>query len=847
MFSTPSSETTVSVAGDTVRVDSPGGQVAITGESVQLTDLLAVEVTGIEVSVDGGGHLVDLSHVGFSAFPNLARVAVNGGDGPDTILGSRVDDLLLGGGGDDLITGGDGHDEIHGGAGDDFLNGNRGNDTLQGQAGDDRILGGIGQDILLAGSGDNRVRGHGGRDFIVGGSGSDRIDGGPGADRINGRGGHDRLRGGAGNDHVLGGAGSDSLDGEAGDDTLRGHAGADSLFGGEGHDRITGSSGNNLLVGSSGDDYLQGGDDHDLIIGGAGRDRLRGGAGEDLLIGSATAYDSYPDQLAELLTGWTGSTDYLTRVNRLQDVGEPRHLEPGSTVHDDDQPDDLRGGSGRDWFFQPGSILGGSVQAGDHDLLQDNGVDELVARLIDTSIVVPAFPGAEGYAATTTGGRGGRVIEVTNLDDQGPGSLRAAVEETGPRTIVFRVGGVITWLSELEISSPDLTIAGHTAPGDGISLGYDGHDGGQLHGVLTVATHNVIIRHLRIRRGEAGEGGDSLRIRGGSTDILIDHVSVSWGTDENIDIYSNNGLPIRRVTIQNSLIGPALDTGRGAAMGVLVGGRRDDASWQQVSDVDLHGNVFAHNTHRNPRVMAHGVKVVNNVVYNWRARAGSTASDTEIDWIGNMFLRGPQSNVSSNRLLFHATTLPDGQTLFSDATIYIAGNLAPDLGFVDSTAENWDMISNHYVRVGEPENELPARLQRQVPLPEPDIPITVADANDLLTGESLADIGATSRLDENGNRVANRDLIDEGILGDVISGTGNYQQPSTAAEASGGYAPIESVESYPDLDHDGMSDTWETRNLLDPHDPADGPVDYDFDGWTNLEEFLNGTSPRRPG
>ncbi len=840
MLSTPTTETTITVNGESVRIGAQDGQVTIPRESTQLTGLSAAEVTGIDVYVSGPGQLVDLGQVRFTEFPSLSRVVVNGGEGPDTILGSPGDDLLLGGGGNDLISGG---------AGNDLLNGNRGDDTLQGQQDNDRILGGTGHDHLLAGSGQNRLRGHGGIDLIVGGTGNDRIDGGPGADRINGRGGHDRLRGGPGNDHIFGGAGHDSLDGGTGDDTLRGHSGADSLFGNDGNDHITGNSGNNLLVGSRGDDHLQGGHDQDLIIGGAGRDQLWGGAGQDLLIGSTTAYDSRPNQLGELLSGWTTSGDYLDRIGRLADAGKDLHLAEGSTVHNDLQPDDLRGGSGRDWFFRPGQFDSGSVQAGAHDLLHDNSVNELVARISNTSVVVPAFPGAEGYAATTTGGRGGRVIEVTTLNDQGPGSLRAAVQETGPRTIVFRVGGVITLLRELEISSPDLTIAGQTAPGDGITLAYAGQNGGQLHGVLTIDTHNVIIRYLRIRRGEVGEGGDSLRIRGASTDVLIDHVSVSWGTDETIDIYSGSGLPIRRVTIQNSLIGPSLDTGRGAAMGVLVGGRRSDESWRQVSEIDLHGNVFVHNTHRNPRVMARGVKVVNNVVYNWRARAGSTADETEIDWIGNLFLRGPQSNVSSDRLLFHATTLPDNQVVFPDASIYIAGNLAPDLGLLDSTAENWSMISNHYVRVDEPVNELPHRLQRQVPLPEPDIPITVVDANDLLATEPLANIGASIRLDENGDRVANRDPIDENLLDDVVSGTGpaHNQRPSTAAEAAGGFVPAETVESYPDQDHDGISDTWETRYLLDPHDPTDGPMDHDFDGWTNLEEFLNGTSPRQQG
>lgn len=840
VFSTPVSEILVAVPGNSVQVYSENGRVSISPEPEHPVELSSIAVTAIDVHVDSGGHDIDLGRVRAAEFPNLAHVAVSGNDGPDTILGSGIDDLLIGGGGDDVITGGDGHDEIRGGSGNDTLNGNHGNDTLLGQADDDKMFGGSGRDSLLTGGGWNRAKGHAGGDVIVGGSGRDVVDGGSGPDRINGRGGNDRLQGGTGDDQLLGGSGSDSVRGGPGDDRLRGQAGVDFLFGDSGDDRIVEFTGANLLVGSSGNDLLQGGSGRDLMIGGDGVDRLRGGPGEDLLVGSVTSYDSQPDQLERLLAAWTDPNDYLTRISQLTDDRMPVHLGSDVNVHDDDRRDELLGEEDRDWFFQPSTT---------RDQLEDNGVNELVNSTVLTNIAVPAFPGAEGYAATTIGGRGGRVIEVTNLHDQGLGSLRAAVESEGPRVIVFRVGGTITLLSELLIAHPDLTIAGQTAPGEGVSVTYGGPDGGQLHGMVTVATHNVIIRHLRLRRGEVGDGGDSLRIRGGSTDVLIDHVSVSWGTDENIDIYSDDGLPIRRVTIQDSLIGPALDTGHGAAMGVLVGGRKDDDSWRQLSEIDLHGNAFVHNTHRNPRVVARGVKIVNNVIYNWKSRAGSTERDAQVDWIGNVLLWGPQSNVASDRLLFHATTTADGQTVYPDAEIHIAGNLAPDLGFDEATADNWQMITDHYLRSGETRTELPVQLQRLTPLPDAEIPITVDDANSLLSDTSLAGIGATSRLDENGDWVTNRDPVDERLITDITAGSGpdNTHRPSTAVQAGRGYAPSSTSAGYADRDHDGMSDTWEIRHHLDPSNIEDGPADFDLDGWSNLDEFLNGTHPRVAG
>src|SRR5690606_33861868 len=226
--------------------------------------------------------------------------------------------------------------------------------------------------------------------------------------------------------------------------------------------------------------------------------------------------------------------------------------------------------------------------------------------------VIPAFPGAWGGGMFTTGGRGGKVMAVTNLNDSGEGSLRAALEAKGPRIVVFRVAGTIDVEGDLNINHPDITIAGQSAPGDGICIA----------GTLNINTHNVIVRHLRVRRGVpvGGQGDDNI---GGNPHhhIIIDHCSTSWGMDENISLYrhmrpSHDGStqikdPARNITIQWTISSEALDA-RGHAFGGTWGG---DPS-------TFHHNLFASNTARNPSIgMSGPFDFRYNVVFNWGHRS----------------------------------------------------------------------------------------------------------------------------------------------------------------------------------------------------------------------------------
>ena len=478
----------------------------------------------------------------------------------------------------------------------------------------------------------------------------------------------------------------------------------------------------------------------------------------------------------------------------------------------------------------------------------DDGSGRTPETRTANSIYQPAFPGAEGYAATATGGRWGRVIEVTNRNDSGPGSLRAAVEASGRRIVVFKVGGTILLESGLEIGNPHITIAGQTAPGDGVTLQFAASSNEQLNSLLSVRTRNVVLRYLRLRRGESGGAGDSLTIHDGSSSVIVDHTSITWATDENLDIYSGQGGRIRDVTIQNSLIAEAFDTGNGSALGVLISGSKDPEHWRAVSRIDLHHNVMVHNTHRNPRVITRGTKIVNNIVYNWASRAGSTERDTLIDWIGNYFIRGPMSNLDNERLLFHATTSPDLSVTYPAASIYIARNIAPDFGFTSPLQDNWPMLKDHYVKQDGRRLDVPESMRRPAPLQNPPIPVAVSNPGRSWKDSLLSDVGAHRKLDASGNWADACDPIDRRILGDVAKGTGpRYDSlPSSAVGASGGYSPRAVDGGYADADVDGMPDVWENAHGFNKCDSSDGSTDADNDGWTNVEEFLNGTNPHAP-
>ena len=296
---------------------------------------------------------------------------------------------------------------------------------------------------------------------------------------------------------------------------------------------------------------------------------------------------------------------------------------------------------------------------------------------------IPAFPGAEGGGMYTPGGRGGKVIVVTSLEDSGPGTLREACETGGARIIVFNVAGVIRLKSPISVRAPYVTIAGQTAPGDGICVT------GQS---FLIDTHDVVIRHMRFRRGAQDVAFRDDAVGGNAVgNIMIDHCSASWGLDENMSIYRHvynrgaNGhglkLPTVNITIQNSIFSEALDT-YNHAFGATIGGHNSM----------FCRNLFASNISRNSSVGMDGdFNFVNNVVFNWWNRSVDGGDHNSFyNMINNYFKPGPITPIGkpiSYRILKPEAGRDKNRPL-SFGKAYVNGNIIH--GNAKVTKDNWD-------------------------------------------------------------------------------------------------------------------------------------------------------------
>lgn len=452
--------------------------------------------------------------------------------------------------------------------------------------------------------------------------------------------------------------------------------------------------------------------------------------------------------------------------------------------------------------------------------------------------VIPAFPGAWGAGMFTSGGRGGKVIAVTNLDDSGPGSLRAALEAEGPRTVVFRVAGTIKINGDLNIDNPDITVAGQSAPGDGICIA----------GTFNINTHNVILRHLRVRRGESvgGQGDDNI---GGNPDhhIIIDHCSTSWGMDENISLYRHmrNSLdgttrikdPAENITIQWTISSEALDA-KGHAFGGTWGGNPST----------FHHNLFASNTARNPSIGMSGTfDFRNNVIFNWGHRSMDGGDETSmVNIINNYYKPGPATNDNIRDIFARI----EQRHMYSPGSAWAAGGWyeeAPD------RPGKWYVAGNIMHRNKEVTNNNWAGMRgSEANSPNVDKLKRLARVNTPFVGwpvapHQTAEAAFESVLGKAGATLPKRDAVDKRVTEMVRTG-----KPMTE---TGIIKNVSEVGGYPNLtydptlvpvdsDEDGMPDDWETKNKLDPNNPQDAAIDSDGDIYTNIEEYLNGTNPQ---
>lgn len=449
---------------------------------------------------------------------------------------------------------------------------------------------------------------------------------------------------------------------------------------------------------------------------------------------------------------------------------------------------------------------------------------------------VPAFPGAEGAGMYTTGGRGGRVLTVTSLKDDGSeGTLRWALREKGPRIIVFAVAGWIDLTSPLNVNEPDVTIAGQTAPGGGI---------GVRNYRLGVSTDNVVIRYIRCRFGDrSGAEDDAMGGKGGQH-IIIDHCSMSWSVDECVSFYGNQNFTMQWCIVSESLRNSAHRKGNHGYGGIWGG-----------TGASFHHNLMAHHSSRAPRLCGsrytgrpeeERADIRNNVFYNCGPTNGGYAGEGgSYNFVNNYYKPGA-STVSGSRKVASRVFQPN----FDDGSLknkrgvwgrfYVAGNyfdgtspdmkaeLQPDLAAVNE--DNWQGIhprdTSEYwegwgtIRSGE-EFVMPGGMTTQ----------TAQDAYEAVLEQAGASLV--------------RDAVDRRIVEETRKGVYTFRGSQgskngliDSQEDVGGWPELKGGTVAVDSDGDGMPDGWEKKHGLNPRadDSALKTLDKDY---TNVEVYIN--------
>lgn len=434
-----------------------------------------------------------------------------------------------------------------------------------------------------------------------------------------------------------------------------------------------------------------------------------------------------------------------------------------------------------------------------------------------------AFPGAEGFGKYTTGGRGGKVYIVSNLLNQGPGSFREAAEANHPRIIVFAVSGTIHLDRSISIKS-NATIAGHTAPGDGICIADKS---------VGLGGDNIIIRYLRFRLGDRlqrqrgmvdGSGSEDAFGGNGKKNIIIDHCTFSWSNDECFSVYNGDS-----TTLQWNIISEPLNYSYHFEEG--------DKDWERHGyggiwggrHLSAHHNLFAHCNNRNPRF--NGIRQVkdeladycNNVIYNWGGNNIYAGEGGNYNIVNNYFKYGP----STNRNVRYRVVNPGRTDAIPFGKWYVNGNYVDEAN--DVSKNNW--LGIHMGNGGTEEDKKTAVIDK----PHTAVMINLQSAEEAFEAV-LKQAGASYR----------RDTLDERIINNVRNRTGGI------IDVQGGYphhSPYEmtvtawpTLQSQPvpaDTDKDGMPDDWEKKNKLNPSDPSDASVVSLDKFYTNIEVYIN--------
>lgn len=452
------------------------------------------------------------------------------------------------------------------------------------------------------------------------------------------------------------------------------------------------------------------------------------------------------------------------------------------------------------WLLPVGLLLGCSS---DDDVNPD--IDQEEELEIPDRTAIPAFPGAEGAGMFTKGGAEGKVYVVTSLEDTfSEGSLRHAVEQSGARTIVFAVSGEIKLTRGLRITKGNLTIAGQTAPGDGITL---------RDYPVQIDADNVIVRFLRFRLGDETATEDDAIWGRGRKNIIIDHCSMSWSTDECASFYNNENFTMQWCLIAESLNESVHDKGA-HGYGGLWGGY----------NATFHNNLLAHHKSRNPRfygvrdgIVRERAEMINNVIYNWGDNSAYGGEGGEYNIINNYYKAGPATQKHHSRI-FEAYKVTDYGRL------YVDGNFVD--GYTSVTNDNWlgiDLKSGGN------------KLELKVESPYEISTVAIVSAQDAY--ENVLEHAGMSMM---------RDGIDARIVEEVRSGTATYGGSWGAGlglidtqATVGGWPEYSSMDAPLDTDGDGIPDAWEIAKGLDPEDAGDGNK-YSLSGeYTNLEVYIN--------
>ncbi len=430
-----------------------------------------------------------------------------------------------------------------------------------------------------------------------------------------------------------------------------------------------------------------------------------------------------------------------------------------------------------------------------------------------------AFPSAEGFGAYSKGGRNGQVLFVTNLNDYNPeneepiiGSLRWACDTYGPRTVIFKVSGLIELKTWLTIFNPFITIAGQSSPGDGICLKNFG---------LNITTHDVIVRYLRCRPGdEMGkdkEGGfetDAISISEFSENVIIDHCSASWSIDETLSVFSREpGNPPLSVTIQWCIISESLNDSYHPngphGYGSLI---------RFTGNASFHHNLYAHHFSRNPHVDTYlgdmTLDFRNNVIYNYWNPGNTMFDPINMNYVANYIKPGIDTKNLDIAIYLVAESSTEDSLLGQNVRrIYPEGNILEGKDYINQL----DMFYKVYNR-----NKM-------------DKPFEVANITTELASDAFENV-----LMNAGATLPNRDSVDFRIIADVRNGTGSIIDSQSQV---GGWPNYKSAVAPIDNDNDGLPDEWEIKYGLDPANNLDNNLDNDKDGYTNIEEWLNGTIP----